>query len=326
MSLPIIDLAASDEENARAVRAACEEVGFFYLSNHGIPPSSIARMNALAIRFFELPPEVKAELAMSKGGRAWRGFFPLRGELTSGLPDQKEGIYFGEELGPEDPRVQQKLPLHGGNLWPAELPELREVVLEYLARAAEVGHRLMRLLSLSLSLPGTWFDEHYTKDPILLFRIFNYPAREEGWGVGEHTDYGLLTLLLQDETAGLEVKTRGGWISAPPIAGTLVCNIGDMLDRLTGGRYRSTPHRVKNNSARARRAFAFFFDPAWDARLVSIPGFEPAHDDHAERWDGASVHASLGTYGEYLVRKVSRVFPELAQALDAASTKQQSLM
>ena len=81
------------------------------------------------------------------------------------------------------------------------------------------------------------------------------------WGVGEHTDYGLLTILRQDDTGGLQVKSRSGWMDAPPIPGSFVCNIGDMLDRLTRGMYRSTPHRVLNMSKRSRLSFPFFFDP-----------------------------------------------------------------
>ena len=97
----------------------------------------------------------------------------------------------------------------------------------------------------------TYFADRYTRDPLILFRIFNYPyspdraADQERWGVGEHTDYGVLTILRQDDTGGLQVKSRRRWIDAPPIPGTFVCNIGDMLDRMTRGLYRSTPHRVR---------------------------------------------------------------------------------
>jgi isopenicillin N synthase-like dioxygenase len=130
--------------------------------------------------------------------------------------------------------------------------------------------------------------------------------------VGEHTDYGLLTLLAQDAAGGLQVKTARGWIDALPIAGTLVCNIGDMLDRLTGGLYRSTPHRAKNVSGQGRLSFPFFFDPAFDAVVRPLP--ERATqiiDDRETRWDGESVHGFSGTYGDYLLGKVSHVFPEL---------------
>jgi isopenicillin N synthase-like dioxygenase len=133
----------------------------------------------------------------------------------------------------------------------------------------------------------------------------------DAWGVGEHTDYGLLTLLAQDELGGLKVKTARGWIDAPPIEGTLVCNIGDMLDRLTGGQYRSTPHRAKNVSGRGRLSFPFFFDPDFDAEIVPLPGFALTADDRDTRWDKASVHDFSGTYGDYLLSKVSKVFPEL---------------
>jgi isopenicillin N synthase-like dioxygenase len=130
--------------------------------------------------------------------------------------------------------------------------------------------------------------------------------------VGEHTDYGLLTLLAQDDCGGLQVKSRDGWIGAPPIADTLVCNIGDMLDRLTGGFYRSTPHRVRNVSGRDRLSFPLFFDPRWDAVIEPLPERAAhARDDSGERWDRANVHVFRGTYGEYLLGKVGKVFPEL---------------
>jgi len=134
------------------------------------------------------------------------------------------------------------------------------------------------------------------------------------WGVGEHSDYGLLTILWQDDVGGLEVKTRDGWVKAPPVPGSFVCNIGDMLDRMTGGLYRSTPHRVAlNTSGRDRLSMPFFFDPHFEARVRPIEGLDTsaAEQDRAARWDGANIHAFDGTYGDYLLGKVSKVFPEL---------------
>src|SRR5260370_13456571 len=132
------------------------------------------------------------------------------------------------------------------------------------------------------------------------------------WGVGEDTDYGLLTMVRQDDTGGLQVKAPPGWIDAPPIRGSFVCNIGDMLDRLTRGIYRSTPHRVLNTSKRNRLSFPFFFDPSFDAKISPIEGLEhAAPDDFHERWDHASLHQFSGTYGEYLLAKGSTAFPEL---------------
>ncbi len=111
------------------------------------------------------------------------------------------------------------------------------------------------------------------------------------------------------------MKTARGWVDAPPRPGTLVCNLGDMLDRLTGGRYRSTPHRVRNTSGRSRYSWPFFFDPSFDAEVAPLPfaRVRPAEVDAAERWDRASVHTLRGTYGEYLLSKVSRVFPDLGR-------------
>jgi isopenicillin N synthase-like dioxygenase len=298
---------------AGALDAACRECGFFYVVGHGVAEGLVRRLERLSREFFSLPLDVKMRIRMEHGGRAWRGYFPLGGELTSGKPDWKEGIYFGAELGEDHPEVRAGTPLHGRNLFP-EVPGFREAVLQYLAELTRLGHALMAGLALGLGLGEGWFHDRYTGDPLTLFRIFNYPVPPGGearWGVGEHTDYGVLTILAQDDSGGLEVRSPGRWVEAPPIPGSFVCNIGDMLDRMTAGRYRSTPHRVRNRAKRDRLSLPFFFDPNFRARVKPIAPGGPVADDKDERWDRASVHAFEGTYGDYILNKVAKVFPQL---------------
>ncbi len=327
--VPVIDIGplvtgAGDAAGVAAeLDAACREVGFFYVVGHGLDPDLADRLDALSREFFALPEEEKAEIAMARGGRAWRGWFPVGGELTSGVPDLKEGIYFGAELGPDHPRVRAGTPLHGPNLFPRRPAELRDVVLAYLDELTRIGQAVLAGLATGLGLDPSWFARHLTDDPLVLFRIFHYPpsvgGSDEQWGVGEHTDYGLLTLLAQDANGGLQVRGPDGWLEAPPVAGSFVCNIGDMLERLTGGRYRSTPHRVRNDSGAERLSFPFFLDPSWEAVVDRLPIVErPTDEGAAERWDRTSVHGFAGTYGEYVQSKVAKVFPELAAETGAS--------
>jgi isopenicillin N synthase-like dioxygenase len=320
--VPVIDVGPlvvggpGRSEVAGAIDAACREVGFFSVVGHGVDGAAGAQLESLAREFFALPEPEKARIAMALGGRSWRGWFPLGSELTAGVPDRKEGLYFGRQLEPDDPRVTAGLPLHGPNLFPEHPAGLRDGVLAWMSAMEALGQTLMTGVALGLGLTDTWFGDHLTGDPTILFRIFRYPPDPgragDGWGVAEHTDYGLLTILLQDEHGGLEVRGRHGWISVPPQPGAFVCNIGDMLDRLTGGRYRSTAHRVRNTSGYDRLSFPFFFDPDWDAEVTPLPFHGPRPpDDAARRWDAASVHAWEGRYGDYLAAKVSKVFPAL---------------
>jgi isopenicillin N synthase-like dioxygenase len=330
---PVIDVAplvsgrgpAERAAVGRAIDAACRADGFFSIVGHGIDLHLLDRLEVLGREFFALDPEEKASVAMARGGRAWRGWFPVGGELTSGAPDRKEGLYFGEELAVTDPRVRAGRPLHGPNLFPSRPSALRPTVLACLDAFTRLGHQLMVGLALALELDEDWFERELTADPVVLFRMFHYPAAPDdlvddpGWGVGEHTDYGLLTILYQDAGGGLEVRDREGWVEIPPQPGALVCNLGDMLERMTGGVYRSTPHRVRSPRGRDRISCPFFFDPGWEAEVPAItrPESDSTRDGAADRWDGASVHEFEGTYGDYLLGKVSKVFPDLRdQALD----------
>lgn len=326
-TVPVIDIgalvgkASNRRDAALAIGRACRDCGFFYIANHGVAVGLQEKLEQLSQKFFLQDRDTKMKIAMDLGGRAWRGFFPVGGELTSGVPDLKEGIYFGAELGKDHPAVAAGLPLHGPNLFPAFPAELRGVVLEYMRALTELGHVLMRGIALSLDLDEPYFADRYTNNPLILFRIFNYPplaagtGQQGGWGVGEHTDYGVLTILKQDDSGGLQVKSKLGWVEAPPLANTFVCNIGDMLEKMTGGLYRSTPHRVKNTSGKSRLSFPFFFDPNFDAEVRPLPLSSEAEVlvGHEERWDQANVHDFKGTYGDYLLKKIGKVFPELVQ-------------
>ena len=305
---------------AESIDAACRDIGFFAITGHGVRHDLQDRLEAASHSFFRRPESAKAELSMANAGAAWRGWFPVGGELTSGLPDCKEGIYFGEEHPIDHPRVLSATPLHGANQFPTDPPELGPLVLEWLAAMRPVANAVMSGIALGLGFSADWFAEHLTADPTVLFRIFHYPPSQHSdeWGVGEHTDYGLLTLLAQDRHGGLQVKSLDGtWYDVEPSQGVLICNLGDMLERLTGGRYRSTPHRVRNTSGESRLSFPYFFDPSWDATVPTLPLAAEPSSRVDDRWDDADVLAWDGTYGDYLTAKVAKVFPELFNEVSA---------
>ena len=328
VQVPVIDVSGlrargpSREACARLIDSACRDVGFFAIVGHGVHEDLQRRLERGARDFFARASAEKMRISMERGGAAWRGYFPVGAELTSGIPDRKEGLYFGEELADDDERVVARTPLHGKNLFPDGDADFRDAVLSYMESMTSLGRTLLEGIALGLGLSPSAFADRLTARPLTLFRIFNYPAggtTEDQWGVGEHTDYGLLTILAQDGAGGLQVRTGRAWVDVPALAGTLVCNIGDMLERLTRGRYRSTPHRVRNTSGRDRLSFPFFFDPGFDAvpaplDLAAADGAEVTYD---RRWDGESVHdLTVRTYGEYVMRKVGRVFPALRATIE----------
>ena len=315
--LPIIDVTST--EAPAEIDRACRQFGFFAICNHGVSNELREAVLSSATDFFGRDPDEKESVALSHGGPAWRGWFPLGGELTSGVPDLKEGYYFGREL------LSDTRPMHGPNIWPREPASLRPLVAEWMATMEPLAQHVLALMAEGLGLGPGFFRHGLTADPTPLFRIFRYPPHPrdsaDRWGVAEHSDYGLLTLLAHDGTAGLQVKVSGDWIDAPHDPELIICNLGDMLDRLTAGRYRSTPHRARNMGAADRYSLPFFLDPGWDAVIEAIDlddgWVAPADAD--QRWDRANLRNISGTYGEWLTAKVSKVFPHLADEVIAGA-------
>jgi isopenicillin N synthase-like dioxygenase len=313
MQLPVIDV--ESPEAPTEIDRACREFGFFAIRNHGVDEELRTDLLATAIDFFGRSNDEKELVSLERGGAAWRGWFPLGGELTSGVPDLKEGYYFGREL-PTESR-----PMHGPNIWPAEPEALQSLVTEWMATMEPLAQRVLSLMAEGLGVSADFFLDDLTADPTPLFRIFRYPPHPpdsaDRWGVAEHSDYGLLTLLAHDGTAGLQVKVGDAWIDAPSDPHLIICNLGDMLDRVTAGRYRSTPHRARNSATVDRYSLPFFLDPGWDAVIEAIELDDGwiAPVDADQRWDRANLRDLEGTYGDWLTAKVSRVFPQLADAV-----------
>ena len=322
---------------------ACRDVGFFYITGVEGADQDVIDYQTLVAEarwFFNQSTEYKRKIDMSLGGSAWRGYFGVGDELTSGIPDQKEGLYFGTESN------DTSKPLHGLNLYPTKpyFSEtdsngypleifhilLKNSVPRYMEAMKNIAKRLLQAMALSLDLdPNVALN--FT-EPTELFRIFSYPPHNssfgsESMGVGEHTDYGFLTILAQDMQGGLQVRdaTTHEWINVQPWHNHYVVNLGDALEHYTGGLYRATPHRVvqRVGATYPRLSMPYFFDPSFDEVMTNIvPQLSTSlqeaikvrkeQDEYLNRrWDKADPSSFQGIYGEYLLGKISKVFPNL---------------
>ena len=282
-ALPIVDLRAESGYLRTTLREAAHEVGFFYLTGHGVPDGLAARVLAVARRLFELPHADKDAVAMVRSPH-FRGYTRLGGELTRGEVDWREQIDIGPERPPiGGPGQPDYLWLQGPNQWPAALPELPGVIDAWDAALAPVARTLLRHWAASLGSPPDVFDSAFAETPATLIKIIRYPARAAGsQGVGAHRDAGVLTLLLAEPgSSGLQVRrARGGgdpddgWVDVPPLEGAFIVNIGELLEVATGGYLRATEHRVNlQESAAERISVPYFFNPRLDARIpvLSLP-------------------------------------------------------
>jgi isopenicillin N synthase-like dioxygenase len=323
-TIPLINIAPllhGDETGRRAVAkrigAAARDIGFFYITHHGIPASLIDAVYARAKEFFALPAAQKAEIAIEKSA-CHRGYFCSGGENLDPEKqphgDFKEGIKIGRDLPLTHPRVAAGLPLHGPNLWPSGLPGWRETMQAYYSAMEALGRQMMQGFALALDLPADFFDK-FLGEPMTTLGPLHYPPQtgritEAQIGAGAHTDYGCLTMLAQDSVGGLQVRAKDGtWIEAPPVQNSFVVNIGDMMERWTNGVFTSTLHRVVNISGKERFSLPFFFDPDFDAEVVCLPTCLAA---------GEEPKFPATTAGNHLLEKINASF-NYHKAKDAPS-------
>jgi len=271
-ALPIIDIAALRNGDAGArkavgkeMRAACLDRGFMYVSGHGVDPDLQKQVFAQAAVFFGQPEETKLAIDMTLSPHN-RGYERLGGQtLEDGSPpDLKEGLYIGEDIPLGHPRLARSDFNLGPNQWPEGLPDFQDTMNAYYAEMLSLGETLMAGIALSLDLPENYFSD-FSHEPLTALKLLHYPPQpanpEPGEkGCGAHTDFGGITMLLQDENGGLQVLgADGDWLHAPPIPATYVVNLADMISRWTNDTYRSTLHRVINISGRERYSIPFFF-------------------------------------------------------------------
>ncbi|MFJ3366862.1 isopenicillin N synthase family dioxygenase [Pseudomonas sp. NPDC086251] len=274
--IPIIDISSliNDEnplEVARQIGDACEKVGFFYIKNHGVEQQLIDEMYTLTKRFFNLPYEEKNQINIVKSGPTLRGYIPMYAENVdpANTRDFKECFDCGAHY-------DEVSPFFGPNLMPSALPRFETVAENYHSAVLALARTLIGAIALSLGLPQDYF-EHLQRKPITIQRILRYPPQmgkvtQEEIGIGAHTDYGFLTVLSQDAVGGLQVRNRAGdWVTAPPVEGTFIVNIGDLVQNLTNDRYTSTMHRVINTSGLERYSIPFFIDLDFDAIVEPVP-------------------------------------------------------
>jgi isopenicillin N synthase-like dioxygenase len=281
--IPIIDIAAllagtsaGEQAAARAIGRACRDIGFFYVTGHGIPAPLIADVFRQSAAFFAAPRAIQDPVRYS-GPAGNRGHIPLGGEtLEPGTPpDRKECYNIGLDLAPDDPDLLAGKPFRHRNPWP-DLPGFRATMLDYFGRVHRLGRDIHRAFAIDLGLDRLFFEDKLDR-PMAILRLLHYPSVDGQpaagqMGAGEHTDYGNLTLLAVDEVKGLVVRTRSGdWIDAPHVEGAMICNIGDCLMRWTNDTYVSTPHRVTSPHGRDRYSVVFFLDPNPDAVVACIP-------------------------------------------------------
>jgi len=285
-AVPVIDIAplraaaaAADPARAAgvaaAMRRACAGTGFFYITGHGVAPAAVAHIFAEAKRFFALPTEIKLRIPI-EANRGYEGIGRQSLDAATGA-DFKESVMIGDDaLDADHPAIRAGVPMYAPNKWPDDLPGWRASVVGHFATMDRLAMLLLKGLALSLELPWGFFEGQF--DPSMSsLRLLHYPPHPDAdparaVGCGAHTDWGLITLLAQDQVGGLQIQLRSGeWIDAKPMPGAFIVNIGDMMARWSNDLYTSTPHRVLNRSPHDRYSVVFFCDPAHHTRVECLP-------------------------------------------------------
>lgn len=303
--IPVVDITPlRDGSNpqlvADALHAASKSLGFIYIKGHGISESVIASARHNALEFFHSSDDLKTAVSISNKHRGWLGQGTAKMQ-DDAKADLKESFIWGYQdiqgNAPEDH------PLRGANQWPGFVPDLQQTAMAYFQQTHTLAFYLMQGFALGLGLDKQFFLQSCQR-PLSRASFVYYPSQSEAlgadqFGVGPHTDFGVLTVLCQDSVGGLQVQNRqGDWIHAPPIDSTLLVNVGDLLSRWTDGEYKSTPHRVVNSSGKERLSLVLAFDPDSETQINACDIFG---SDYVAQQKAISC-------GDYLIWRFGKAF------------------
>ena len=304
-TIPVIDISPLRDGSkptavAQALLAASRDLGFIYINGHGIPDEVITTARGCALDFFLSAEQQKRRYTISGKHRGWlsQGGAKMQDDLAA---DLKESFIWGYQDDAGDTPCDHDL--RGPNQWPDFVPGMESAALDYFNHADRVARDLLRGFALGLNLDTDFFLRN-SEVPLSRASFVYYPGQAASsdkpvFGVGPHTDFGLLTVLCQDHVGGLQVENANGeWIEAPPIPGTLVVNVGDLLERWTDGAFRSTPHRVINSSAEERLSLVLAFDPNPETMIDAADIYG---DRHQAKQDAISC-------GDYLIWRFAKAF------------------
>lgn len=282
LHLPVLDMqllqgtAEQRQQFLTQLGAAARDVGFFYLTGHGLASDRQQKIMELAAQFFALSAQQKQSVTM-RNSPHFRGYTAFEGELTLGKPDRREQFDIMREEPARFPNQGEPawLKLHGPNQWPAALPEMKSTLLQWQNALSDICVTLLKAFAEVLEQPVTAFDSTIEGGPYQHMKLIRYPgktAANADQGVGAHKDPGYLTLVLQGKQSGLEVLTEKGWLSAAPLPGAFVVNIGELLELASNGYLRATYHRVVSPPEGIERlSCAFFMAARLDATVPLLP-------------------------------------------------------
>ncbi|KAI1309975.1 hypothetical protein EDD11_003924 [Mortierella claussenii] len=283
-------------------------LGTFYIRDHGVPQELTSRTMKTVQDYFALPLQEKKKM-MIGNSRHFRGYKLMGQEVTNNEIDHREQLQFA----PEREAVESFVPsisrnyegLQGPNQWPlstlARLPEFKDSILEFMTHLETLSQHLMAAVALSLGLDASFFCQLFGKAPYYRLKCARYPSvvKTSTIGCGAHKDTGFLTVLLQDLVGGLQGQdpTTGQWMDTHPVPETFIVTMGESIEKLTGGLYRATVHRVlSNTSGQDRYSIPFFFDPALDAQIpYRIPNLNPGREITARKSSTSGMSISTGS-------------------------------
>ena len=321
-AIPVIDIGpyrASDPAGTRrvseAVGAACEQIGFLVIEGHGVPDALVRRAFDVSRAFFDLTLPEKLALRSDDPGIP-RGYSALASKSlgrTYGLdapPDLREQFFMGplDDWAEHFRGIPGATKVYAPNVWPRQPAAFQEVFTDYYRVLERLARDLMRIFALALGLAETWFDgaidRHFSTCPSNLYPELSGEPLPGQLRAGPHTDFGSLTILaVNDAPGGLQVLFPDGvWRDVRPGSGQFVVNLGDMMERWTNDRWKSTVHRVINppraqTTSSRRQTIGFFLHPNYDARVACLPTC--TDPDHPPR------HAPI-LAGEHMLAKLER--------------------